>query len=89
MTLMKAFKFRLYPTSAQARVLCQTLETCRGVYNSLLHERKHDYEVCGKSPSCNDQMKHLPVWKETHPELLEVHSQVLQDVCKRVDLALR
>src|SRR5262245_48666611 len=87
MTLKKAFKFRLYPTSAQERVLYQTLETCSGVCNSLLHERKHDFEVYGKSPSCNDQMKHLPLWKQTHPQLCAVHSQVLQEVCKRVDLA--
>ena len=47
--LKKALKFRLYPTPAQETVLCETLETCRGVYNSLLNERKHDYEVHGTS----------------------------------------
>ena len=64
-----------------------TLETCRGVYNSLLNERSHDYEVFGKSPSRLVQQAHLPVWKQTHPELLGVHSQVLQDVVQRIDLA--
>src|SRR5205807_2014548 len=39
--LKQAFKFRLYPTSAQETILRGTLETCRDVYNSLLHERKH------------------------------------------------
>ncbi len=34
-----------------------------------------------------DQKRFLPVWKKTHPELREVHSQTLQDVVKRVDLA--
>jgi putative transposase len=83
----KTYKFRLYPTSAQESVLRETLETCRGLYNSLLHERKHDYEVDGNAPSCSEQQKHLSVWKETHPELRAVFSQVLQEVCKRVDLA--
>ncbi|MCW3100388.1 MAG: Transposase, OrfB family [Chthonomonadaceae bacterium] len=83
----KAFKYRLYPTSAQETTLRQTLETCRGVYNSLLNERKHDYEVCGKSPSCAVQQKHLPLWKQEHPELCGVFSQVLQDVAKRIDKA--
>ncbi|MCW3098225.1 MAG: transposase [Chthonomonadaceae bacterium] len=83
----KAFKFRLYPTPAQETILRQTLETCRGVYNSLLNERKHDYEVVGKSPSCAAQQKHLPLWKQDHPELSGVFSQVLQDVAKRIDKA--
>ncbi|MCW3098815.1 MAG: transposase [Chthonomonadaceae bacterium] len=83
----KTFKYRLYPTSAQETTLRQTLETCRGVYNSLLNERKHDYEICGKSPSCAVQQKHLPVWKQVHPELCGVFSQVLQDVAKRIEKA--
>ena len=83
----KAYKFRLYPTCAQETALRQTLETCRGLYNSLLDERKHDYELFGKSPSCSQQQKHLPVWKKSHPELCDVFSQVLQNVAKRVDLA--
>jgi putative transposase len=83
----KAFKFRLYPTSSQETTLRGTLETCRGVYNSLLNERKHDYEMFGKSPSCAAQQKHLPVWKQYHPELSGVFSQVLQDVAKRIDKA--
>ena len=84
----KAFKYRLYPTHAQETILRDTLETCRGVYNSLLHERTHDYEVFGKSPSRLVQQAHLPVWKKTHPELSGVYSQVLQDVVRRIDLAL-
>jgi putative transposase len=83
----KAFKYRIYPTSAQETILRDTLETCRGVYNSLLNERTHDYEICGKSPSRLVQQTHLPVWKQTHPELSGVHSQVLQDVVRRIDLA--
>src|SRR5579871_1525087 len=83
----KTFKFRLLPTSAQETALCQTLETCRGVYNSLLHQRKHDYELFGRSPSCSEQQKQLPLWKQTHPELREVNAQVLQNVAVRVDLA--
>lgn len=41
----------------------------------------------GSSPSYYEQKKALPVWKETHPALSCVHSQVLQNVCKRVGLA--
>ena len=82
-----AIKFRLYPTRAQETLLEETLSTCRDVYNSFLHWRKYDYEVHGASPSYYTQKKALPVWKETHPELSCIHSQVLQNVCKRVELA--
>lgn len=82
-----AIKFRLYPTRAQETLLEATFSVCGDVYNSFLHWRKYDYEVYGTSPSYYDQKKALPTWKENHPELSDVHSQVLQNVCKRVDLA--
>ena len=80
-------KYRLYPTPAQETALRQMLSTCCTVYNSLLNWRKHDYELLGESRTYYEQKKALPIWKQSHPELSEVHSQVLQDVCKRVDLA--
>jgi putative transposase len=82
-----AFKFRLYPTRAQETLLEDVLSTCREVYNSCLHWRKHDFELSGKSPSYYDQQSALPIWKKSHPELRDAQSQVLQNVCKRVDLA--
>ena len=86
---IKCLKYRVFPTKAQERRLQQTLETCRQVYNSLLNWRKHDYEVLGKSPSWYDQKRGITTWKASHPELPQVHSQVLQDVSVRVDLAFK
>jgi len=63
------------------------LDTCREVYNSCLHWRKHDYELLGTSLTNQDQQNALPIWKQSHPELCCVHSLVLQNVCRRVDLA--
>jgi putative transposase len=82
-----AVKYRLYPTPAQESVLRRTLATCCAVYNSLVNWRRYDYEMHGASPSYYAQKRALPVWKQTHEELTAVHSQVLQDVAKRVDLA--
>jgi putative transposase len=62
---------------------------CRDVYNSLLNERKYDYEVLGTSPSRCGQNKHFPVWSKEFPEIGSVHSQVLQDIAMRVDLAFK
>ena len=83
----KCLKFRIYPTPAQETALCDTLDTCRVVYNSLLNERKHDYELFGKSPSRYEQQKHFPLWSKAFPEIKAVHSQVLQNVAMRVDSA--
>jgi putative transposase len=87
--LRKAFVYRLYPTPAQETALDGVLAVCREVYNSMVNWRKHDYEVKGQSPNYYGQKKALPIWKQAHPELREVHSQTLQDVVKRVDLAFQ
>ena len=88
-TLHKAYVFRLYPTPAQETVLDGVLSVCREVYNSMVGWRKHDFEVKGQSPNYYEQKKALPVWKQAHSELRGVHSQTLQDVVKRVDLAFQ
>ncbi len=82
-------KYRIFPTKAQERKLADTLETCRQVYNSLLNDRKFQYELRGKSPSRYDQQKMFPQWSKDFPEVKAVHSQVLQNVAVRVDLAHR
>ena len=87
--LRKAFVYRLYPTPSQENAMDAVLAVCREVYNSMVNWRKHDYEVKGQSPNYYEQKKSLPVWKQSHPELREIHSQTLQDVVKRVDLAFQ
>ena len=80
-------KIRLYPDRAQERELEQTLETCRLVYNSLVNDRKFQYDTANVSVGRYIQQAYLPKWKQSHPELKAVYSQVLQDVVHRVDLA--
>ena len=82
-------KIRLYPDRAQARELESTLETCRLVYNSLVGDRKFQYDTAKVSVGRYTQQAYLPKWKKAHPELKEVYSQVLQDVVHRVDLAFK
>jgi putative transposase len=49
--------------------------------------RKNTVEQDGKSISYFESKRMLPIWKELKPELKTVHSQVLQDVVLRVNLA--
>ena len=83
----KCLKYRLYPTKAQERRLEQTLETCRQVYNSLLNWHKHDYEVLGNTVSRYQMNGAFPQWRKKFSEIAEVHSQVLQNISLRVELA--
>ena len=61
---------------------------CCQLYNAALDERKSAYRMAGASLSYEDQCAELPGCKEVRPDLAEAPSQVLQDVVKRVDLAL-
>jgi putative transposase len=87
--MRKTFRYRLLPTPAQQRKMVQTLRECRGLYNTLLAERRDIYERTGKSPSLYSQQGRFPRIKEANPALREVHSQVLQNVAVRIDLAFK
>ncbi|NJN17035.1 MAG: IS200/IS605 family element transposase accessory protein TnpB [Oscillochloris sp.] len=87
--MRKSFKYRVYLTNGQRRILAQQLEECRWVYNETLAERKRAYEERGESLRLYDTQAMLPVWKLTRPALKLVHSQVLQNISVRVDLAFQ
>ena len=87
--MRKAFKYRLYPTRQQQRVLADHLEACRRLYNCLVCDRVQVYENRGESLSLYDQHSKLPFLKTDWPPLADVHSQVLQNVAVRVDLAFK
>ena len=80
----RMLKFRLYPNKMQRRVLEQTLEDCRQVYNYLLAAQKVTYEETGKLISQYDQNLKLTQMKTENPSLSKIHSQVLQNISKRI-----
>jgi len=86
--MRKTYKYRVYLTNGQRRILNTMLSECRWVYNQTLEAREFAYEQdikCG----LYDTQAMLPGWKETRPSLKLVHSQVLQNVQVRVDLAFQ
>ena len=86
--MLKTFRYRLRPTAHQRKLLEQNLEICRWVYNETLAVRKNTWEQEHKTLSLYDTNKLLTSWKQSKPELAQVHSQVLQNAQARVDLAL-
>ena len=87
--LKSAYQYRLWPTKGQERLLEQQLELCRWVYNQTLAVRRDAWEERLESLGLYDTNKLLPDWKAEHPSLKNVHSQVLQNVQVRVDLAFK
>ena len=58
--MRKTFKYRLFPTKAQARQLRETLELCRWVYNETLAVRIQTWEEQRISLSWFDTKAMLP-----------------------------
>jgi putative transposase len=85
--MLIAFQYKLYPTPEQERVLLDTLETCRHLYNNALAERIDAYNHEGRTIGYGRQANQLPVLKKKAPALLQPHSQVVQDCLRRLQKA--
>jgi putative transposase len=88
-SMHKTFKYRLYPTKLQQRLLEQQLEECRWLYNELLAARRDAWEQRQESLRLYDQQATLPALKAARLTLADVQSQVLQNVAVRIDLAFQ
>ena len=84
---MRTCTHKVRPTTAQAAALTATLETCRHLYNRALAERKGAWEQEQRSVTFAAQCATLPAQKRENPYLPAVHSQVLQNVLRRLDRA--
>jgi len=86
--MRKAFKYRIYLTNGQRRILASQLEECRWVYNQTLAARRDAHEI-GSPIGWYDTKRMLPDWKIERPALKLVHSMILQNVTERVELAFQ
>jgi len=98
--MKKTYQFRIYPKKNQEVVLNRTLGTCRHLYNNALAERKREAELnelertfgiipWGKTEwiQYEDQANNLSESKTDFQK--EIHSQVLQNVLKRVERSFK
>lgn|SRR5690625_4387735 len=83
--MLKTFKYRIYPTKEQTKKIEQTLYLCRYLYNNALEQRITVYEKHNISLSYTKQANELKYVKQALNEYRSIHSQVLQDVLKRLD----
>lgn len=88
--MIKAYKYRIYPTKGQQRVLNHLLEECRWLYNRTLVYRKDAWEQEQKQVDWYETKRLIPIYKKSiRPTLSKVYSQALQNVTERVDLAFK
>src|SRR5438876_5564069 len=85
----KAYKFRISPTNAQIGKMEWILRRSKELYNAALEERREAYRLNGVSVSYNMQADQLPAIKHLREEYQDIHSQVQQDVLKRLDKAMQ
>ncbi|MDE2724276.1 MAG: helix-turn-helix domain-containing protein, partial [Gemmatimonadota bacterium] len=76
-------------TKKQEKVLLAQIDECRILYNQLLCARIQAWKNNKQSLSRYEQNKTLPMLKNQYKPFSLVHSQVLQQVCQRVDWAFK
>lgn len=72
--MLKTFKYRLRPTKKQARLMTETLDECRWLYNHFLEQRKASWEEHQRSVNYHEQAVSIPKLKQARPTLTGVHS---------------
>jgi len=83
----RAFKFYLHPTAAQVVNLDRIRFTCCELYNAALQEKRDAFKRQRLNLGCAFQQAELTDVKEVRPDVGAVHSQVLQNVLKRLHRA--
>ncbi|HMK42591.1 MAG TPA: helix-turn-helix domain-containing protein, partial [Dissulfurispiraceae bacterium] len=87
--VLKAYRYRIYPTADQKRFLEQHFGCCRFVYNHFLALRAEKWKNEQVSVSGFDCKGMLPELKRQHAWLAEVNSQSLQAAVLNLEAAYR
>lgn len=85
--VLKAFKYRLTPTDAQAELINKHIGSARFVYNLALETKSAAWAGNRVSLNCFDLIKQLPDLKEECTWLKEINSQSLQQPIRNLDNA--
>ena len=87
--MLRAYKYRLYPTEAQKVLLAKTFGCCRYVYNRVLAIKMEFYQKEKKGISVFKLTNDMAKWKDNEETswLKEVNSQALQMSLRNLDAA--
>ena len=87
LSMLKAYKIRLYPTTEQKVLIEKHIGSCRFVYNWALAQKIETYQQTKKSISQFDLNKKITLLREEKPWLAEVNSQSLQGMTRNLESA--
>lgn len=89
MNILKAYKYRIYPTKEQETAIGKHFGCVRFIYNHSLSKKIKAYETENKRLSCFDLIRDLTEMKkqEEYVWLNEVNSQSLQGTIRNLDNA--
>ncbi len=87
--MRKSYKFRAYPTKAQAAAMETMVETHRHRYNRALSERKDTWERQQRGVSYGDQSATLKVQRLANPYLAATNFSSCQATLRRLDTAFQ
>src|SRR5262245_50624461 len=85
---MKDYKYKLKPSAKIIAIFESWLALLCELYNAALQERRGAYRINHLSINYTAQANQLPEIKKDRPEFAGIHSQVIQNVLKRVEAAL-
>lgn len=87
--ILRAYKYRLYPTKDQEILLAKHFGAARWVYNYALDKKIKAYQLNGETLSRFSIQKDLPILKDLEETswLREVNSQTLQASLENIDKA--
>ena len=89
MKALKAYKYRLYPTSKQEEFIQKTFSCVRLVYNLMLQDRIDIYKEMRKNPQQTFKMPTPAKYKKQYPVLREVDSLALANAQVYLDRAFK
>lgn len=87
--MQTTYRYRLYPTKAQKRLLEATLETCRRWYNACLEERKSAWDERMESIGKYAQLRKVKDHRRENPFAAQLHSHILQVTTCDLDRAFQ
>jgi len=85
--MRRAYRYRLYPTKAQAAAMSECVETHRILYNRALAERKVAYETQKRTVRYGEQSAHLKEDRPANDDLARTNFSSCQATLRRLDKA--
>src|SRR5699024_5416102 len=89
MKQLKAYKFRIYPTTSQKEFLAKSFGCVRKVYNLMLDDRIKAYETYKQNSSTQTKLPTPAKYKKDYPFLKEVDSLALANAQRNLDKAYK